>query len=103
MKGGVVPILADHAVQPIAASTIAFELGVFSIGSFPIALVVPPIALRRELFLVMIASLSFLIAISPISVYRFTSGVWGCIRPMIDTIGTFRGRGSGILVVPTML
>jgi hypothetical protein len=51
-------------------------------------------------FFVMIVGPSFLIGISPIAVYRFTSGVRGCIRLMIGTIGTFRAWGSRIIAGP---
>src|SRR5215217_5211007 len=70
---------------------------VFPIGSPSIACLCPPITLRRALFFVMIVSLSFLIGISPIAVYRFTSGFQGCVTLMIGTIGTFRAWGVGSL------
>src|SRR5215217_411884 len=73
---------------------------VFPIGSPSIACLCPPITLRRALFFVMIVSLSFLIGISPIAVYRFTSGFQGCVTLMIGTIGTFRAWGSRIIAGP---
>src|SRR5829696_1921370 len=73
---------------------------VFLIGNPSIAGAVLPITLRRALLFVMIVGPSFLIGISPIAVYRFTSDVRGCIRLMIGTIGTFRAWGSRIIAGP---
>ena len=73
---------------------------VFPIGRFPIVCLCPPITLRRAFFVVMIVGPSFLIGISPIAVYRFASGVRGCIRLVIGTIGTFRTRGRRIIATP---